>query len=223
MSTKSRGSPLCRCGGVGYMLSYRTSPSASLRRTKCPYCATSLTKVSTNAVCELKIRDKKITNPHEYHDDGISTEAYSRKVFLVHGHNHDRIQAVARFLEHISLEPIILNELANLSDTVIEKLERYGKASYAVALLTPDDLGRAAKSRHEIHPRARQNVWLELGYFIGRLGRERTCALIDQGVEVPSDYSGVIYIPMGTGTEWKILLTRELRAAGLPADMEAAV
>lgn len=147
-------------------------------------------------------------------------EKSSGAIFLVHGHDQGRMQAVARFLEHIGLKPIILHERASSGDTVIEKLERHADASFAVVLLTPDDVGAVASRPDKLQPRARQNVVLELGYFIARLGRQRTCALLVPGVEIPSDYSGVVYIPIKEGDEWKLLLARELRAGGLPIDVD---
>ena len=102
----------------------------------------------------------------------------SRKVFIVHGHDNEAKERVARFLEKLGLEPIILHEKASSGRTIIEKFETYsGDIAFAVVLLTPDDVGCAALSRENQKPRARQNVILELGYFLGRLGRVRICAL----------------------------------------------
>jgi predicted nucleotide-binding protein len=61
---------------------------------------------------------------------------------------------------------------------------------------------------------------LELGYFLGKLGRKRTCALVVEGVEIPSDFSGVVYISMDTNGAWKLHLARELRAAGLKINLQ---
>jgi len=157
--------------------------------------------------------------------DSLDTRggAANDRVFVVHGHDHGRMQAVARFLEQLGLRPIILHERPSSGDTIVEKLDRHGDAAYAVVLLTPDDVGGLSSSQPALKPRARQNVVLELGYFIGRLGRQRTCALVVEGVEIPSDYSGVVYIPLSRSDEWRFLLARELRAAGLPVDMNKIV
>jgi hypothetical protein len=47
----------------------------------------------------------------------------SRKIFIVHGHDGEARETVARFLSSIGLEPIILHEQANRGRTVIEKVE----------------------------------------------------------------------------------------------------
>jgi len=83
---------------------------------------------------------------------------------------------VARFLLEVGLEPVILHEQANRGMTVVEKLQANANVGFAVVLLTPDDEGKSS-TEGQLKPRARQNVILELGYFVGLLGRDRVCAL----------------------------------------------
>lgn len=141
----------------------------------------------------------------------------SNNVFIVHGHDGEARESVARFLGNIGLNPIILHEQANRGRTVIEKVEAHSEVGFAVVLLTADDEGRV-KGSHELEPRARQNVLLELGYFIGRLGRENVCALKRGTLEIPSDFAGVVWETMDTGAGWKQALGRELSAAGYEID-----
>ncbi|QHF03872.1 MULTISPECIES: TIR domain-containing protein [Pseudomonas syringae group] len=136
----------------------------------------------------------------------------SNKIFIVHGHETGARETLARFLERIGFEAIILHEQANQGRTVIEKVETHGDVSFAVVLLTPDDEGRVKGG--ELEPRARQNVLLELGYFIGRLGRNKVCALKRGALEIPSDFAGVVWEQMDDGGGWKLSLGRELEAAG---------
>lgn len=136
----------------------------------------------------------------------------SNKIFIVHGHDDGARETVARFLERMGFEAIILHEQANQGRTVIEKVEAHGDVSFAVVLLTPDDEGRVKGG--VLEPRARQNVLLELGYFIGRLGRDKVCALKRGQLEIPSDFAGVVWEPMDDTGGWKQALGRELQAAG---------
>jgi predicted nucleotide-binding protein len=149
----------------------------------------------------------------------ISTEAGSKKpsdVFVVHGHDEGAREAVARFIQTLGFKPIILHETANEGRTVIEKVETHRDVGFAVVLLTPDDEG--CRKGGTPGPRARQNVVLELGYFIGRLGRNRVCALKRGELEIPSDFGGVVYEPFDASGGWKLALGRELRAAGFEID-----
>ncbi len=131
---------------------------------------------------------------------------------------------MARFLERLKLEPVILNEEASRGKTIIEKFEHHADVGFAVVLLTPDDEGALRGEDGSPGLRARQNVIFELGFFIGRLGRERVCALTKGGdMEIPSDYAGVVYIPLDDKGAWRIGLVKELQAAGFDADANRAL
>lgn len=151
--------------------------------------------------------------------EGASPPPLSTRVFVVHGHDEGAKQAVARVLEKLELEPVILHEQASAGRTVIEKVEHFSDVGYAVVLLSGDDLGGPVDGKVPMQPRARQNVVLELGYFVGRLGRERVCALVRDSVEIPSDWAGVVYVGMDNAGGWQLLLGKELRSAGFPVDV----
>jgi len=145
---------------------------------------------------------------------------HSQKVFLVHGHDETILHQSARLLERLGLEVIVLREQPNQGKTIIEKFESYSDVGFALVLLTGDDQGSAkGMVPEQLKPRARQNVVFELGYFIGKLGRNRVCALYSDGVEVPSDYSGVVYTKIDSGSGWRFEVAKELRAAGYPVDL----
>lgn len=144
----------------------------------------------------------------------------SNKVFIVHGHDDAAKQEMARTLEKAGFEAIILHEQPDMGRTIIEKFEDYSDVGFAVILYTECDLGRAKEmpADSEKH-RARQNVVFEHGFFVGKLGRNHVCALVKGDVEVPGDLSGVVYVPMDNAGAWKMNLAKNMRAAGLPVDM----
>ena len=142
----------------------------------------------------------------------------SDAVFLVHGHDDGRKQEVARWLERVGLEPVILHERPNAGRTIIEKFsEEASGVGYAVVLATGDDEVRL-RGEDQFGLRPRQNVVLELGFFLGRLGRDKVSVLRSQGVELPSDYQGVLYIDLDQLGAWKLQLAQELEIAGLSVD-----
>jgi predicted nucleotide-binding protein len=146
------------------------------------------------------------------------------KIFLVHGHDIGLLHEVARFLEKLKQRPVILREEANAGKTIIEKIDDYADVTYAVVMLTPDDRGeKASSSFEEQKKRARQNVIFELGYFIGKLGRDKVTALYIPGVEIPSDYSGVLFTCLDDRGAWRIELARELKKAGFSVDLNLAI
>jgi len=142
-------------------------------------------------------------------------------VFLVHGRNHGQKDLVARFLERIGASVVVLHEVANEGRTIIEKFELHAHVNYAVVLMSADDVGGAEHA--VLSTRARQNVLLELGFFIGKLGRKRLSVLYETGVELPSDMAGVLYIPFDDAGAWKLQLARELRTAALRVDLNKAL
>ena len=150
----------------------------------------------------------------------IERKSMSKKVFIVHGHDNAAIQEMARTLEKGGFEAIILHEQPDSGLTIIEKIERYSDVDFAVVLYTECDLGRAKETdQKDERYRARQNVVFEHGYLIGKLGRDHVCALVKGNVETPGDISGVVYVSMDSAGAWKMQLGKNMRAVGLPVDL----
>lgn len=128
-------------------------------------------------------------------------------IFIVHGHDNALKSEVARVIERLGFEAVILHEQANKGKTIIEKLEsEIDRVQFGIVLYTADDNCPDGKKR------ARQNVVFEHGLLIGRLGRERVCVIMDENIEKPGDSDGLVYIPR---IDWKNALLDEMRAAGL--------
>ncbi len=148
------------------------------------------------------------------------TEMKTNKVFIVHGHDTAAKIEMARVIEKLGYEAIILHEQADMSQTIIEKIESNTDVDFAVVLYTECDLGRDKTQTQENEKYlARQNVVFEHGYLIGKLGRNRVCAFVKGDVETPGDISGVVYVPMDKNDGWKIRLVNNMKAVGLVADM----
>lgn len=149
----------------------------------------------------------------EIEEENITKSDFS-KIFIVHGHDGELKESVARITEKQGIEAIILSEKANQGRTIIEKFEDYSDVSGAVCLFTADDIGNK-KSEAEMNPRARQNVVFEAGFFMGKLGRDHVIILADKNVEIPSDLAGVVYTDTAS---WQFDLLKELNAMGYTVD-----
>ncbi|HRN89629.1 nucleotide-binding protein [Hyphomicrobium sp.] len=150
----------------------------------------------------------------------VDPASHSTRIFIVHGRDGETKHEVARFLNSLGLAPVILDEQASEGRTLIEKFEAHSDVGFAVVLLTPDDEG--ALKGASAQPRARQNVVLELGFFVGKLGRQRVASIVrGQSLELPSDIHGLVW--MRYEEDWKLRLARELKAAGYDVDMNKAV
>jgi predicted nucleotide-binding protein len=151
-----------------------------------------------------------------------------KDVFISHGKDLASLNELKDMLVDFGLKPIVLSEQPSEGKTVMEKLEAYSDVGYAFVILTPDDLGgfvemgnkwsrpqRLRKFLKTAHTRPRQNVILEFGYFIGKLGRDRVVCLLKKPVEQPSDMQGIVYLNFKVSLkEIKEDILRELRAAG---------
>lgn len=164
-----------------------------------------------------------LVTPEETSASRRPNSTISPSVFLVHGHDDKVKETVARFLERLGLQVTILHEQPDRGKTIIEKFEHHADVGYAVVLLTGDDVGASRGSASELNLRARQNVVFELGYFLGRLGRGRVCALKEDKVEVPSDLSGVLYVPLDSSGAWRLRLAAEVKASGIEVDLNRAI
>ena len=153
--------------------------------------------------------------------EDVQTKIGNRKIFVVYGHDDIARTQLEALLRRWDLEPIILDQQASGGQTIIEKLEEYSEEiGYAIVLATPDDEGKA-KSEESYKSRVRQNVVLELGMFLAKLGREKVAILLKESLnfERPSDIQGLIYIPFEKKVdEVAINLIRELSKQGYIID-----
>lgn len=138
------------------------------------------------------------------------------RVFVVHGHEEKARVALVAFLRSLNLEPVVLHEQPSMGKHLLTKfIDEAELVTFAVVVMTADDEGRPLGAT-AMRPRARQNVILELGYFLAHLGQPRVCALVSPELETPSDFDGIVYIRMNSDNRWRMELERELRAAGMP-------
>ena len=145
----------------------------------------------------------------------------SNKIFIVHGHDEEMKQAVARIVEKIGLVPIILHEQPNKGRTIIEKFEDYADVNFAMVLFSPDDIAYPkSKSPEDKRFRARQNVIFELGFFVGKLERKHVFILFreEENFEIPSDYLNICYTPYDNKGKWQYDLIKELKSCNYNVD-----
>lgn len=153
----------------------------------------------------------------------MPTVAARKKVFVVYGHDPESRSELEAMLRRWDLDPLILDQLPSEGQTIIEKLEKHtSEANFAVVLATPDDIGYREGHEDEKAYRARQNVVLELGMMLAKLGRRNVAILLkhQENMERPSDIQGLIYIPFKDSvTDGAVLLAKEMAAQGYKIDV----
>jgi predicted nucleotide-binding protein len=152
-------------------------------------------------------------------DNRLNNQIRSNKIFLVHGQDNEMKTVVTQTLQKLELEPIVLHEKPNSEQELIEKIADYAHFSFAVVLVSPDELAYTEeKTSDEAKYRATQNVIFKLGYFLGRLGKQNVTAIYrkKKGFEIPNQYREVLWIEYKTG--WYLKLIKELKAAKFDVD-----
>lgn len=150
-----------------------------------------------------------------------SAHIANKKVFIVYGHDADAREQLELLLRRLRLEPVVLQNLPAAGETIIEKLEGNSEVRYACVLLTPDDEGHRSGTDNEKKFRARQNVVLELGMFLAKLGRKRVAILHKGDLELPSDINGLLYLRFVTRIdEIKDRIAAELQETGFDINIK---
>lgn len=148
-----------------------------------------------------------------------------QSVFLAYGHHDKAKTAVREFLSHNGLKVLELGRVGQFGDSILGNVDRYiNQSHFAVVLFTGDDEGYSLKegmSRKK--RRARQNVVFELGYLLAKLGRRRVRVLVEEDVEIPTNYHGMLYISFDNGLAWQSILARELRLSGINVNLENVI
>ncbi len=113
------------------------------------------------------------------------------KLMIIHGRSPDR-NLLKRYLAGAAGAVIVLADEFDPTQPIPIKLERFASSvDGAIALLTPDDVGGLADDPSNTASRARENVWVEVGWFWGRRGRSHLLLLRKGDVTIPSDLLGV--------------------------------
>lgn len=165
------------------------------------------------AILSTYLEDLDETESNEINPSSIKPSCY-KKIFIVHGHDGELKQTVARIIEKQGIEAVILSEQSNPGITIIEKLEKHSDVGAAICLFTNDDIGKANNEK-DLKPRARQNVVFEAGYFMGYLGRDHVVMIADTDNEIPGDLGGMVYT---SRNDWKISLCKDLKSMGYGID-----
>ena len=165
-----------------------------------------------------------IEHPAEIHYPDNPTSAFGKKVFIVCGKDKGTTETVARRVEKLGLEAIIIDEQPSGALTRIEKVERYtDDVTFTVVLFTPEDVGKPKDKLGEPSYRASQDVILQLGILIGKYGRDQICFLCKGELELPSSIDGITLTPIDDNGGWVLNLIREMEYAGLSIDISKAI
>ncbi len=156
-----------------------------------------------------------------------SDSVESQRVFVVHGHDDTAREQLELILHRLGLDPFVLINTSGGGLTIIEALEKEMSSSlngnrFGIVLLTPDDMGyEQGDDPRSPEPRARQNVVMEMGMLLAAFGRSNVAILRKGHVIVPSDASGIIYLPFNNHAKEVVpKLCERLRLSGFSISPE---
>lgn len=138
----------------------------------------------------------------------VENEERPKRVFISHGRSKEWYKVQAYIEKDINLATLELAQEPILGRTVLQKLnDESSRCGYAVIVMTGDDI-----VGEEV--RARENVMHEIGFFQGKYGLQNVTLLHEEGVNIPSNIHGLVYIPFPKDTVEATFgaLTRELKA-----------
>ncbi len=182
------------------------------------YIGDNFSKLNTAFLGYLEQALDEIVNANTEFEDNAPRKNNNKTVFIIHGHDNQLKADVQLLLTRAGVGNVVLHEQADKGRTIIDKLINETEiAGYAIALLTPDDITHVGNNR------ARQNVILEIGYFLGKLGKERLRMIVKGDIEIPSDLQGILYEKYDLSGAWKIKLLKELQAVGIYVDIQTAI
>ena len=149
---------------------------------------------------------------------GVRAKSLSQ-VLLMYGRDLEARQDVANYADSLGVQVIPLNE--NSFDTISLWAT---ETIFVIILLTPDDMVVSASEPQRTSFRAAQNVIYEFGFFHGKLGPKRVCALFKSNdeaeLELPSNSLRDVCVRLDSAGEWKGWLARQMRDAGLTIKSE---
>jgi len=129
-------------------------------------------------------------------------------VLVVHGSKKIR-DSVVKVLKENKMEEIILKD----KKTIVDDLKQHENASHAIFIVSNEDVGAPKTKKNNLKPRAGQDVILELGYIMGKIGSEKLTVLHEKNLELPTGLKEVSSLKL-TGKSWQKKLGTELQKIG---------
>jgi predicted nucleotide-binding protein len=138
------------------------------------------------------------------------------KVLIVNGNSEEMALAVTGFIKDYDVTPFLLHEGQNGANIFMEH-GFYSGVDCAVVVLSRDDF--------KFRPRSQSNVVLEIGYLMGKLGKEKVIVLYREfaSFKIPLEYSGATHIEYDDDGSWQDELAGALRNRGIRLSSEELV
>jgi predicted nucleotide-binding protein len=146
-----------------------------------------------------------------------------RRVFVVCGTDSEMKKAVTDALTKLRLVPVVMCEEPSQGRKIVERFADYADVGFAVVLLSPDDFAYSAEespSKRKLRPR--QDVVFELGFLLGKLGKDKVLVFYreHENFGSPTEFEGLKVVAFDNRDSWKLALIRELTNCGYSVEAD---
>ncbi len=135
------------------------------------------------------------------------------RVCISYGRDQIMNRQVVSLIKELGIDPIVMQDKANHKKSLAQFVTEYKDVSFMIAILSADDWVYPKEGKHQdALMYADQRVVFHVGFWIGKLGRNRVFALYydQRSFRWPTEHFDVIYTPLDRNDAWKKELVRRL-------------
>ena len=140
------------------------------------------------------------------------------RVCITYGRDQIMNKQVVSLIREFGIDPLVMQDKNNKTKPVAQFFTEHPDISFVIAILSADDwvYPKNGKPKDALMY-ADQGIVFHLGFWIGRLGRNRVFALYydQRSFRWPTEHFDVIYTPLDKNTAWKKELVSRLKASGI--------
>jgi len=148
----------------------------------------------------------------------------SGQVCVTYGRDQIMNRQVVSLIKELGIRPIVMQDKKHNTIPLAQFHNTYPGISFVIAILSADDWVYPKSGKPgEAKIFADQKVVFHLGYWIGKLGRDKVFALFydQRSFRWPTEHFDVIYTPLDRNDAWKKELKKRLTQSGITITEES--
>lgn len=140
------------------------------------------------------------------------------RICITYGRDQIMNRQVVSVIRELGIDPIVMQDKKNSSKSLAQFVTEHKDIAFVIAILSADDWVYPKQGKpQDAMMYADQKVVLHLGFWIGRLGRNRIFALYydQRSFRWPTEHFDVIYTPLDRNQMWKGELIKRLKESNI--------
>ncbi len=166
--------------------------------------------------------DPKISEGEDINNKNLDLEHYicelpknDRRVCITYGRDQIMNRQVVSLIREFGIDPIVMQDKSNSAKPLAEFVTEHKNIAFVIVILSADDWVYPKNGKpKDAKLYADQRIIFHLGFWIGRLGRNRVFALYydQKSFRWPTEHFDVFYTPLDRNAAWKRDLADRLKA-----------